>query len=282
MENKKINRTIWLNNQKILLKSQFNQTILTSINWYMNSFSYYKQIAQELRIKHPYVIVILIEMLRSDLSNKKKYVKHTKIPRVSKYRELIYDYFFQDLGESRGNELYSKWLIKYNNQDEIIIKHELEPRYKKQILARYKNDERLFNGRFWVKRDRYYNLPTPLHLVDWRNSYDNIFIWYKQDVKVACRGGSGSSGARENNSLFIYGLLELSQYQAVPSYLFLYSEDNQLLFIKKFERLTVPVYDIGANYFLDSAIDRKLKKNGQFLQWDSRDRIEKIKVSPGF
>jgi len=135
--------------------------------------------------------------------------------------------------------------------DDYIIENELEPRYKKEILRKHKNHEKLFGPRIKIERERYYNLPSPLNRIDWRNPYDNIFIWEGKDRKCFRKGGSGSSGGRQANSKFIFGLSLINKEFPVKSYLFLYSENNQLYFIKKFPSLAVPDYDIGSNYFLD-------------------------------
>lgn len=123
-------------------------------------------------------------------------------------------------------------------------------------------------NRYELKRERYYNLPEPLNRVDWRNPFDNIFIWSENGQKYARRGGSGSSGARETNSMFIYSLLVLNKIQPIPSHLFMYSEENELLFIKKFPSLTIPGYDIGTNYMVDSSLDKKLRQGRHFIKWD--------------
>ena len=162
--------------------------------------------------------------------------------------------------------------------DEYIIQQELEPRYRQKIMARFTNHVQLFKDRIRIDRERYYNLPEPLNHVDWRNPYDNIFIWEENGQKTARRGGSGSSGGRETNSKFIYGLLELSKAQPIPSYLFLYSNENKLHFIKKFDSLCVPTYDIGSNYDLEGSEAQKLKRRGMFFKWDGFDILRKIEI----
>jgi hypothetical protein len=162
--------------------------------------------------------------------------------------------FFQEYGQCKGNEIYGQWIDKYQalwreekkdgGVDDFIIERELEPKYKKRILLRFKNRKNLFSERFDIERDRYYNVPEPLNYIDWRTPYDNIFVWEESGKKVAKRGGSGSSGSRETNSIFIFALLEVNKIKPVPSYLFLYSQENELLFIKKFANLCVPIYDL--------------------------------------
>lgn len=95
--------------------------------------------------------------------------------------------------------------------DEYIVKHKFEPRYRAKILKRFKNHEKLFKERIRIDRDRYYNLPEHFNHVDWRNPCDNIFIWEENGKKAAMRGGGGSSGSREVNSKFIFGLLKLNK-----------------------------------------------------------------------
>ncbi len=72
--------------------------------------------------------------------------------------------------------------------------------------------------------------------------------------------------------------MELNIIQPVPSFIFLYSEENKLLFVKKFNSLCVPRSDLGSNYFLDSSEQEKLIKNGKFIQWDVLDKLQKIET----
>lgn len=271
------------------LHKDFDPTLFENITWSMTPFHTHQEISATLDGKNPYTITILIDSLKYELRNKKEYVKKTKSPRVSKYRELLYTLFFEKFGQTEGNELYAKWLDAYHTLwqktpahesiDDYIITRELEPRYKQKILARFTNHERLFAPRIETTRERYYRLPKPLDYVDWRTPYDNLFIWEENGQKQARRGGSGSSGARETNSIFILGLLELNKHAPVPSFLFVYTEKNELQFLKKFDRLCVPSRDIGSNY--PTCTNKRinaLKQGGLFMQWDPwhTQRIEII------
>lgn len=273
---------------KSTLSKDYDKNLFENISWSWGNFNTHHDVATALKDKNPYTITVLIDSLKSEYMNRKDYVKKTRIPIESKYRELLYDYFFQEFGRDRENIVYGEWLEKYRPQhekerkyefvDEYIVKHEFEPRYRAKILKRFKNQEKLFKERIKIERDRYYKLPEPLNRVDWRNPYDNIFVWEESGKKEARRGGSGSSGSREVNSKFIYGLLELNKIRRVPSYLFLYSEENTLLFIKRFESLCVPFHDLGSNYHLDSSEDEKLKQNGMFILWDVIGKIKEVRV----
>ena len=220
---------------------------------------------------------------------KQKYVKKTQRELITLYKELLYNYFFDEFGNENGNKIYGDWLDKYRQQwqdgkknsdlDDLIIKHELEPRYKKRILQKYKDKEKLLKPRFVTERCRYYNLPEPLDRVDWRTPYDNIFIGQEGNKKFCPRGGSGSSGSREKNSKFIYAFARLNKIKPIPSYLFIYSEENQLNFIKKFNQLTIPRYDIGENYHLDQKEHRKLLSDCQMISWKNFEVVNKILIS---
>jgi len=258
--------------------NHFDKNLFSDISWFNGNFSNHHDVTTTLKGKNPYTITVLIESLKYEYRNRKEYVKKTKTAKVSEYRELLYDYFFKEYGENGGNELYGQWLKKYDSVDEHIVTHEFEPRYKQEILKRFKNHEQLFKERFRIDRDRYYRLPEPLNRIDWRNPYDNIFVWEENGKKVARRGGSGSSGARETNSIFIFGLLELNKIQPVPSYLFLYSKENKLLFVKRFNSLCVPVYDVGDNYNLEHSEEEKLEQSGTFLRWDMSGEIKEVSV----
>lgn len=269
----------------------YDKTILENVSWYYGSFHSHHDVAVALKDKHPYTITVLIELLNYKLRNKKEYVKKTYFPRASKYKQILYEMFSKEFRSDNGHSVYGEWLKKYrplftikdieknvNVVDDYIIEHELEPRYKQKILARFKNYEKLFKERREIHRERRYNLPEPLDHLDRRNPFDTIFVWEENGKKIARKGGSGSSGSRETNSKFIYGLLELNKIQPVPSYIFVYSENNELLFVKKFESLCIPEFDVGSNYNIDRAEAKELEQGGKFLQWGVLDKISKIKV----
>ncbi len=67
----------------------------------------------------------------------------------------------------------------------------------------------------------------------------------------------------------------------VPSYLFLYSEENALFFIKKFDRLCVPIYDVGSNYCINSVDAARLQRDETFLRWEGIDGINTIETVKG-
>lgn len=261
---------------------------MENISWSYRSFRSHREIATGLRNQNPYTVAILIENLNHKLWNKKEYVKKTRVSVPTKYRQTLYEMFFEEYGEGGGNELYGKWLDKYRpvwlgegkrqEIDDYIITKEFEPRYKQKILNKFKNHRELFGERFITERERYYRLPEPLDYVDWRNPYDNIFVWEENGKKVARRGGSGSSGGRETNSMFSFGFLEINRRKPVPSYLFLYSGKNKLLFIRKFDRLCLPDYDIGSNYYLGTSEIEGIKKGGMFLKWVEREGIKSLDI----
>lgn len=281
-------RSIVFNKKNIELTENFDKTLFENISWSYDNFRSHHDIAAFLENKRPYIITVLIEVLNYKLRNKKEYVKKTKAPMVSCYRELLYDEFFKEYGEAEGDRLFGEWLDKYRPiwqkekkyeiLDEYIVVNEFEPRYREKILARFKNHEALFKDRFRIQRRRYYTLPEPLNYLDYRNPFDNIFVWHENGKKVARRGGSGSSGSREINSMFIFGLLELNKKQPIPTYLFIYSEDNKLLFVKKFGHLCVPLQDIGSNYQLDREEEKQLKRSGVFLRWEEISKIKEIET----
>lgn len=277
-------RTIKIN--KIHLSRRYNPAILLVADASFDVFPSHKEIAQKLKDKSPYIITIIIDCLNPRLWNNKKYVEKIKIPIESLYKELLYKYFFDEFGNNEGNKLYAKWLNQYRgiwrkekkkkNIDDYIIESELESRYKDKILKKYKNRENLFESRVRIERKRYYNLPSPLNHIDWRNPYDNIFIWEEDGRKFFRKGGSGSSGGRETNSKFIYGLSLINKKKPIKSYLFLYSDDNQVYFIKKFNSLTVPRYDVGSNYFAQRSEEKKILSKTNFIAWKDSTKAREI------
>lgn len=274
---------------KITLRSpRCNPKIFVDVRYAFEYPGDHRDIARQLKNKNPYFITILIEPLLPDLWNRKEYVKHRRVPIESKYRESLFHSFFKEYGRNKANEIYAGWLRRYEPEmkrrkdidiDEYIIKHELESRYRDRILKRYKNHEQLFRPRYRIDRDRYYRVPEPFSQIDWRNPYDNIFIWHEGNQKFARRGGSGGSGQREINSKFIFGFALINQMNPVPSYLFIYSERNQLIFVKRFRSFTVPGYDVGSNYLLSHDEKEQVLKGTKFLTWKSLGPIRKITCS---
>ncbi|MDP2683442.1 MAG: hypothetical protein Q8P20_00130, partial [bacterium] len=187
---------IYINNKQIEPTFKFDQNLLEGISWSYKDFNTHDDIASELKNKKPYLVSIYIENLRWELRHRKKYVELTKEPISTLYHELLFKNLYDEFGDYKINDIYGKWLNKYNRDDDLIVKKEIEPRYKAKILAKYKNHIKLFKNRVRYKRERYYNLPEPLNWVDWRTFFDNIFIWNENGKKYARRGGSGSSQAR--------------------------------------------------------------------------------------
>lgn len=272
-----------------IYKSQeFDQDIFKNIEYSHHNFYTHSDIGNELIDKKLYTITVIIDNLKYELRNKKEYVEHTKTKISTKYKELLYQYFFKEFGDEKGHIVYRSYLDKYRtlwlkegerqDLDEYIIKLELEPKYKKIILQKYKNIEKLKKPRFQIEKERYYNLPTPLNYIDYRNPFDNIFVWKIDGQNFVKRGGSGSSQQREINSKFIFGYSLINQTIKIPSYLFLYSDENKLIFIKKFDSLTIPEYDIGSNYDLDEKEKDKTLKATNFIKWNSFNKAKEITI----
>ena len=170
----------------------------------VRDFYDHKEIAQKLKNDNPYTITVIIDSLNTKFLNNKKYVEKTQMLKQSLYTGLLYEYLFAEFGNQEGNELYAKWLDKYRDLwkkdemkkelDDYVIKNELEPRYRERILKEHRDHEKLFRPRIEINKKRYYNLQPPLNHVDWRNPYDNIFVWNEGGKKVFRHGGSGSSG----------------------------------------------------------------------------------------
>ena len=274
-------------NSKIL-RTGWDKRIFENFHHYPECFVSHLDIFEKLKDKNPYTITILIENINPKIWNRKEYVKKTKDSISSRYHEELYKAFFYEHGERKGYDVYAKYLKKYRNLwkkdkscseiDGYIIKHELEPKYSADILKRFKNHQKLKRLRFRTNRDRYYNVPLPGQHVDWRNPYDTIFVWEADGKKYYLRGGSGSSGQRETNSLFCYGFSLINQVKPVASYLFIYSENNRLLFVKKCRSLTVPDYDIGSNYHLKPGEGEEVLKNTGLLRWDMMGRIKHLEI----
>ncbi len=268
------------------LSKNYPKDIFSNLSDTYDLFTNHKEIAEKLINKNPYSVTVIIDNLNPKLWHNKKYAQPIRINILTKYTELLYKYFFEECGNREGNEVYGKYLERYRSVwkqegmkkeiDDYVIKHELEPRYREKILKRYKDLNKLKKSRCRIERKRYYNLPFPLNHVDGRNPYDNIFVWQEGDKKLIRRGGSGSSGQREINSLFTFGFGLINQKQPISSYLFLYSDKNELFFIKKFSSFCIPYYDIGSNYFLSENEQKQALKNTLSLKWDSFNQAKEM------
>ena len=278
-------KTFEFKNLKPALASRLDLELLENILYAHEHFADHGEIFGGLKNCQPCMVTIIIESLKPEYYSKKKYTEKIVVPIQSKYRELLFRYFFDEFGDREGNDLYAEFLKKYRKVvksggdiDEYIIERELDTRYRERILKRYKNIEKLMAPRVHVDRKRYYNLPHPLDRIDWRNPYDNIFIWNQDGKKFCTRGGSGSSGQREINSKFIYGFSLINKIKPIPSYLFIYSDENELIFIKKFSHLTVPRYDIGSNYHLLHKESEEILSGVDLLEWRDVFKVKTLKI----
>jgi hypothetical protein len=263
-------------------------SLLTGLMWKNNNMPH-QELTKFLKDKHLYTITVILDNLVPELRNRKTHVQKTRHSRMSLYQKLLHRSLTIEFGDEASNEMYRKWLDKYRQQwldegktkdlDEYVLELEMEPRYQQSIEKCYKNLEKLRQPRSIIRRERYYTLPKPITGVDWRSPYDNLFIWTEGSHKYVARGGSGSSGARETNSRFIFALGSLNQKQPVPSYLFLYDKTNAFHQLHSFPTLTIPKYDIGANYHLDSIQEKKLLSGTQLIWWEDFAELKKMFVS---
>jgi len=272
---------------KCLRHKDYSRDVFEGIKHAGFYFSNHREIFRKLIGKRPYTITILIENLDSMLWRKKDYCKQTRIEKPSRYTELLYQAFYADFGERKAQEVYGGWLNKYrqiwlrehksDDIDDYIVWNELEPRYKKNIFKRHPNHKELFKPRYYIDTERFYHLPLPFNKIDWRNSFDNIFVWQENDKKLAVRGGSGSSWQRQINSTYLYGYALINQHTPVPSSLFIYDRRNTLWFIKQFPSLCLPIFDVGSNYSLSAKEERRVLNKVRLFEWEiNQESIEKI------
>ncbi len=262
----------------------FNRQLFEKLNYDHYGLTDHEKIAKELIDKNPCTITVILDNLDYKLWRRKTYASQTKIELISRYHELIWEAFEDNCGHDqlKLNKIYGKWLKKYKNNDEEIMKKELETKYGKEVIKRFRNVGKNMQPRFKIKYERLYNLPEPLNRVDWRNSFDNIFIWEENGKKYYSRGGSGSSGARERNSAFIFGLSLINAKKSVPSHLFLYNDQNELLFLKSFPSLTVPSLDVGSNYFLSHEEEKRILKKVNFVDWNMWGNLKELTIYQGW
>lgn len=99
-------------NTRSTFTPNFDRNLLKNISWSWDNLHTHNYVATTLKGKNPYTITVLLENLKYEFRNRKEYVKKTKIQIDSKYRELLYDYFFEEYGENKGTEVYRQWLDK--------------------------------------------------------------------------------------------------------------------------------------------------------------------------
>ena len=138
------------------LSQEYDPEIFSVTASSSNTFNDHRIIAQNLKDKNLYTITVIIDSLNPKFRNNKKYIKKTQMPKRSLYKELLYKYFFDEFNYQAGNELYVEWLDKYRDLwkkekmkkelDDYIIKNELEPRYRENILKKYRNHKKLSTG----------------------------------------------------------------------------------------------------------------------------------------
>lgn len=262
---------------KCVRHKDYDHAILSGLEYAESHFSSHKEIAKNLVDKQPYTVTILIENLNPILWPRKQYCTQERVEIPSKYLEWLYQEFYADFGRQEAELVYRKWLDKYrpkwlregkkNDLDTYIIEAELEPRYKRKIYKRFSDKKNLLRPRYRIHRERFYHLPEPLNHIDWRNPYDNIFVWNENGRKLMARGGSGSSGQREINSIYSYGYALINQRIKIQSALFIYDSENILWFIKRFSSLCLPGFDIGSNYHLESKEAARCLRWTRFLNW---------------
>jgi len=108
MENIKINKN--------RLAREYDREIFSVAGVSSDLFTDHREVARELKGKNPYTITVIVDNLNPKFWNNKKYVEKTREPTISLYKELLYEYFFNELGQNQGNELYAKWLNKYRSE----------------------------------------------------------------------------------------------------------------------------------------------------------------------
>jgi hypothetical protein len=97
------------------------------------------------------------------------------------------------------------------------------------------------------------------------------------------QGGGGSSGQRETQSKFGFAFGLFSQFQAIPSYIFVYDKDNVLHYVDTLEKLCLAPTDMGSNYHLNHGEMRELLADTWRVERGSiLEPIRAIEIRPFF
>lgn len=110
------------------------------------------------------------------------------------------------------------------------------------------------------KAQRMYSVPFPLGQWDARNPWQQFyFVQYGEEIRWTY-GGPASSGQREQHGRWahVFAVLEDKYKQDIPTYCFVYDAQNQLKFVRKYERLKVVRNELSGNYPVSYESTKKL------------------------
>lgn len=143
-----------------------------------------------------------------------------------------------------------------------------------------KNRERLFRRwlmpRIRTECDRVYNMPMPLDHWDYRSSWHQLFLVEipSEGITLVHRGGSGSSGAREENGRWAHTFAFLAKELGIETPTFFVRYDCHNVWREEFRQPTFATltYDLRGNYQSSSEVMKPLFQDRTWMTSHDDDR----------
>jgi hypothetical protein len=150
--------------------------------------------------------------------------------------------------------------FEYDEEDEWADPRELEP---SEAQAKWEDRKRqLLAPRPIVEHFRRYQMPSPLHNWDRRNTFQQWYFVAADGVIQYWQGGSGSSGQREDHGRWAhtFGALTVHHDVAIPTLVLHYDSRNVLRLVTQSPSLLVDGVDLVGNYGVNFEESRALLK----------------------
>jgi hypothetical protein len=252
------------------MQSKVNSLLKNLVFW-NGRISSIEEGIRKLKGKEKYLeaIHVYLESIRLDDYKKKEYFNISKVEKLSKLDEWIYDKLVNE-EEYRGyldKYLKLKNKLKFDDIDKYILKKHYYPKAIDMLSKRLIN----FNLDAWQKKrfSYKYERKTELFLkdgsnlrFDFRNTLESIFILKANGDKcILAIGGSGGSYQRERYTLFTAIFYLLSRSRTIKHHLLKYNHFNKFEYIRTFHKPIITI-DFGSNYPLDEKLQKKISNYG--------------------
>ena len=215
----------------------------------------------------PEIIYIFLERIASENYHKKKYYHTHRISIPSRMDAWIFDNLVD-------NEQFGKYLDRYRGEkginSENIDQHIFKRHYYTEALSVLKRKKN-FNLTLWSKprHQLRYDRKSNLSLkngeeigFDFRNTVVVLFtVKQKEDRLILAMGGSGSSGQRQDNTLFTAVYYFLSKKKPVRHHFIKYDGHNQFKYIRSYRRILI-TGGFGSNFSLNENLEREIRRAG--------------------
>ena len=105
----------------------------------------------------------------------------------------------------------------------------------------------------WSTYDRVYAMPTPFDHWDYRNRFQQWYFIHTDTGIGYRRGGSGSSGQREDQGRYahVFATLTTKFGKSIPTYILEYTETNELVLVRQYDMFRAVDQELTGNYHAD-------------------------------